>query len=67
MFDWLRKRLGPIKDEEQKPKFNRNINDISISVMEGLSGTREIHVTAWNPEMTMQFFKEVRNELKENP
>jgi len=67
MFDWLRKLLGPVKEEEKKPTFNRNINDIVISVEEGLSGTRKIHVTSWNPDMTMQYFKAVRDELRENP
>lgn len=67
MFDWLRKRLGPIKEEEKKTEFKREISDIVISVKEGLSDTREIHITSWNPEMTMRFFKAVRNELRENP
>ena len=67
MFDWLRKVLGPVKEEEQKPTLNRNISDITISVKEGLSGTREIQVTSWNPDMTMHFFKTVRDELRENP
>lgn len=67
MLDWLRKVLGPPPGVEVKPTVTRIIADISINVKEGLSGTREIHITSWNPEMTMHFFKEVRNELRENP
>ena len=69
MFDWLRKLLGPIKEAEEEIKIEtkRTVSDIVISVKEGLSDTREIYVTAWNPEMTMRFFKQVRDELKENP
>lgn len=67
MLDWLRELLGPPKGAEQKPALTRNVNDIMISVKEGLHGTREIHVTSWNQEIALQFFREVRNELRENP
>lgn len=67
MLDWLRKLLGPPKGAEQNPVLTRNVNDIMISVKEGLSGTREIHVTAWNHDIALQFFRDVRNELRENP
>lgn len=67
MFDWLRKLLGPIKEEEPKIETKRAVGDIVISVKEGLSDTREIHITSWNPDMTMRFFKAVRDELRENP
>lgn len=67
MLNWLRKRLGPVKGEEPKPTLNRNINDIIVSVKEGLSGTREIYITSWNPDLAITTLKAIRNELKENP
>ena len=67
MLNWLRKRLGPVKGEEPKPILNRNINDIIISVKEGLSGTREIYITSWNPDQAISILKAVRDEIKGNP
>ena len=67
MLDKLRKRFNAARNKEPKPGINRNINDIVISVKEGLSGTREIHVSAWTPELAFKYFKDIRNELRENP
>lgn len=43
----------------------RNINDITISVKEGLSDTREIHITSWNPAIASTLFWEIRGGLRD--
>jgi len=43
----------------------RNINDITISVKEGLSDTREIHITSWNPAIASALFWEIRGGLRD--
>ncbi len=43
----------------------RNINDITISVKEGLSDTREIHITSWNPAIASALFWEVRGGIRD--
>ena len=67
MFEQIRKALGIPKNELGKQTINRNVNDVTISVSEGLSETRQITVTNWNPEMAFNLFKKVRDELRENP
>jgi len=62
LFDWLRRALGPIEGEI-KPKAVRNINDVIISVSEGLSNTRIIQVSAWTPDVALELYKRVRNEV----
>jgi len=42
----------------------RNIEDIKISVEEGLSNTRKIHVQAWTPELAKAIFWEIRDGLE---
>lgn len=67
MFEQLRKFLGIPKQNIEKQTINRNVNDVTISVSEGLSETRQITVTNWNPELAFTLFKRVRDELRENP
>ena len=67
MFEQIRKALGIPKNELGKQTINRNVNDVVISVNEGLSETRQISVSSWNPEMAFDLFKKVRDELRENP
>jgi len=67
MFEQIRKALGIPKNELGKQTITRNVNDVTISVFEGLSETRQIMVTNWNPEMAFNLFKKVRDELRENP
>lgn len=43
--------------------WNRNINDIQIQVLEGLSGTRQIFVNAWSKEDALDMLKKIREEL----
>ena len=43
----------------------RTINDITISVKEGLSDTREIHITSWNPAIASALFWEIRGGLRD--
>ena len=67
MFEQIRKALGIPKNELGKQTINRNVNDVIISVNEGLSETRQISVSSWNPELAFDLFKKVRDELRENP
>ena len=67
MFEEIRKVLGIPKNEIGKQTITRNVNDVTISVSEGLSETRQITVTNWNPELAFDLFKRVRDELRENP
>jgi len=67
MFEQIRKALHLPKNELGKQTINRNVNDITISVSEGLSETRQITVTNWNQELAFDLFKRVRDELRENP
>ena len=67
MFEKLREKLGIPKNMTGKQIINRNVNDVLISVTEGLSETRTISVTNWNPEAAFNLFKQVRDELRENP
>ena len=43
----------------------RNINDITISVKEGLSDTKEIHITSWNPAIASALFWEIRGGIRD--
>jgi len=43
----------------------RNINDITINVKEGLSDTREILITAWNPAIASALLWEIRGGLRD--
>ena len=67
MFDKIRKKLGLQPNMGGKQTTIRNVNDVTISVQEGLSNTRTIIVTDWNTEMAFDLFKRVRDELRDNP
>ena len=67
MFDKIRKKLGLQPNMGGKQTTIRNVNDVTISVQEGLSNTRTIIVTDWNTEMAFDLFKKVRDELRDNP
>jgi len=43
---------------------NRNVNDVAISVLEGLDGNVAINVTGWDSDKAFSLFKQVRNEVK---
>lgn len=45
MFEEIRRVLGIPKNEIGKQTITRNVNDVTISVSEGLSETRQITVT----------------------
>jgi len=67
MLDKIREKLGVPKNAVGKQTIIRNVNDVVISVTEGLSETRTISVTNWNPEQAFDLFKKVRDELRDNP
>ena len=43
----------------------RNIGDISIAIEEGISDTRRITVSAWNPAIDSALFWEIRGGLRD--
>ena len=43
--------------------YQRNVNDIQIQVLEGLSDTRQIFVNAWSKEDALDMLKKIREEL----
>ena len=43
----------------------RTINDIQIQVSAGLSNTKDVKVSGWNPDMTEQLFWRVWDGLRE--
>lgn len=55
---WVKK-----KGVEPEVTNVRNIGDIKISVTTGLSDTRDVKVSGWNPEMTKALFWEVWDGL----
>ena len=67
MFEKIQEKLGINKNELGKQTISRIVNDVVISVTEGLSETRTISITNWNPELAFNLFKKVRDELRENP
>ena len=67
MWEKIREIVGLSKLGKEKTILNRNVNDVTISVSEGLSETRQITVTNWNPDLAFHLFKKVRDELRENP
>lgn len=67
MFERIRKALSRPKTGLENQIITRNIKDITISVAEGLSNTRQITISNWNPEIAFKLWKQVRDELRENP
>jgi len=43
----------------------RNIGDISIAIEEGISDTRRITISAWNPAIASALFWEIRGGLRD--
>ena len=67
MFTELRRILGIADKDSYTQNIIRNVNDVTISVEEGLSGTQSITITNWNHELAFTLFKQVRDELRTNP
>ena len=57
---------GKAKGNIETSITSRNINDITITVKEGLSDTREIQITSWNPSLASALFWEIRGGLRDN-
>ena len=57
---WKRKESG-----EPEIKNVRQIEDIKISVITGLSGTRTVSVSGWNEPMTEGLFWKIWDGIRE--
>lgn len=61
-WTWFRKAKS---GDELEIKNVRTINDIQIHVSTGLSGTRDVKVSAWNQPMVEELFWKVWDGLTE--
>lgn len=63
--DWIKNLIGrkQLKTGEETKIVTRTIDDITISVTEGLSGTKEIQVKAWNPSLARSIFWEIHGGI----
>jgi RecJ-like exonuclease len=52
-------------NQNKNDVMNRQIHDVQISTVEGLSDTTAITVTGWNAEDAFKLFQKVRNEVKQ--
>ena len=64
-LDWFKRLIGTkkLKPGQTTTVVTRNIGDIQIGVTEGIGGTREINVNAWNPEIAEKLFWSIRRGL----
>ena len=63
--DFIDRIRGKAKGNIETSITSRNINDVTISVKEGLSDTREIQITSWNPALASALFWEIRGGLRD--
>lgn len=61
-WDWIRRKK---ENDEPEIKNVRQIGDIKISVVTGLSNTRDVKISAWNSEMAYELFQLVWAQLDE--
>ena len=52
-------------NQNKNEGYNRQVHDVQISCVEGISGTNAISVTGWSAEEALNLFIKVRKEVKE--